>query len=164
MSIKKHDVFRVRWKPDMNKRNDPYWCFDAQLVAFENDDGEIYLRDTYWGVDDSSGKTISPTEMRRKFRYTKVCNLDEVEEIQDQRYYAPKDVIELHRQHGGYKNYAIKKSAKPNKRAILRELDEQEEKAKHDIRWAQSDLERIAEKRTKVLDGDLEISLGAVQR
>lgn len=163
--IRLNDVFRFRYHPEeAKKRFDPSHCFDGKLVVKQSNndffDNGLYLEDTYWhSGSDSYRWSLKETLKRETIEL--ICNLDEVAEIKEyeQGYYADSDIFNLSRQHGCYKQFAVRKGAARSKEKMLKTLQKQIEKAEHDAEFANRQIEKAKENITKIETGDLNIYL-----
>lgn len=140
--MKVNDVFRFQYHVVEGER-DRYWCFDGKLIARPDGDG-IRLVDTYWTSGD--GRSFTPEEAEKRGVLTFVCNLDEVEAVEEYEVpnYAPENIFNLSYQHGCYKRFVKRKGAAHSRDAMLKHLGEQMEKAKRDLNSAAWSIERIA--------------------
>ena len=51
MDIKLNDVYKFRFKKEYAESlHNPYHCFDDKLIVRADENGELYLQDTYWGL------------------------------------------------------------------------------------------------------------------
>lgn len=149
MEIKDGDIFYWKYKDDETYRakhsgsGTAYWCLDQQCFATERS-GVIYLIDTYW-TDYSAEYLGSETSYvyPDKVDLELVCNLKDIEFINDYEAQDYDKVYNLSRQKHCYKKYAIDKGAQPSKSAILKKLERQLQRAHEDLRSAQWSIERI---------------------
>lgn len=72
-----------------------------------------------------------------------LCNLKDIEFINEYEIQDYDKVYNLSRQKHCYKKYAIDKGAQPSKSAILKKLESQLQRAHEDLRSAQWGIERI---------------------
>ena len=158
MEIKLNDVYRFRYNEDWIKKNDPYWCFDGQLIVKQRQNGKLYLEDTYWWGGGES-KTFTLEQALEKGTLTFVCNLDDVKEIKEYytQYYSDDDIFDLSYQHGCYKRFYIKKDAKHSPEKMKTVLEEKIAEEEHKIEWATNSLKRYKEKLQKLENGDLDV-------
>src|ERR1044071_5230623 len=91
-------------------RGDLNWWFDGQLVW----NGHKFY-DTYWGLTRGAvdGRPLTLGEARTKGVLHFVCNLNDVEKIQDYEFplYAEGDAFNLSHNHGSCRYYARRKGA-----------------------------------------------------
>lgn len=137
-TIRKGDIFRFRYSDEERaKRFMPDHCFDGQLVAFQRDDGSIYLKDTYWSgfTSRSDGTCFSPEEAGRLGELTFVCNVYDVQEIRKDQtvYYAESDVFDLSYQHHCYPYYVVRKGAQRDRERMLAVIAERIADKKREI-------------------------------
>ncbi len=149
------DVFHFRYSElERSKRFMPEHCFDGQLV-YDGKSGELF--DTYWGFMSlsDSGHHFTPEEAAAKGTLTFICNLDEVQPIQECLYeqYDEADRFDLSYQHACYKKYFIRKGAKKSRAMQLRLLDERQQQAVCDKEHAQRVIERCIEDRARLEAG-----------
>lgn len=145
--IKDGDVFKWNYKDDAAYREKhsgsgtAYWCLDQQCFATERS-GVIYLIDTYWtdySAEYLGSETsyVSPDKVELEF----ICNLKDIEFIENWEIEDYDKVYNLSRQKHCYKKYAIDKGAQPSKSAILKKLEAKLEKAYSDQRSAELSIE-----------------------
>lgn len=160
MKIKENDVFKFYYNNKYRKKiSYPKHCFDGQLVAKENREGELVLVDTYYGFGFNQHNTIfALKEAKKKGELTFKCNLDEVEATSKGQlnYFDDKDIFDLSYQHKCCKAYFkrkdAKKSIKKMKKVIQRKIDDNNRK----IKYAEHDIEMLKEELKKVKKGDIE--------
>ncbi len=169
MKVKENDVFDFRYKPEVEDKINESWggssrhCFDGQLIAKKDYKNHWSFVDTYWsfgnGGDDSH--SFSLKEIREQGKITFVCNLADIEEIQEyeQKYYDDKDIFNLSHQHGCYKFYAIKKGTKKSNTKMLKTVNDKIQEAKRDLERAGDKIEEYSQKKTKIEAGDLTVYL-----
>ena len=156
VKLRVNDVYSFNYNAvEVEKRFDPYHCFDGQLIVKEIN-GKLILKDTYWGSGDNRTFTLEKALQEGTLTYK--CNLDEVEEIKEYElsYYADEDLFNLSHQHGCYSKYAKRKGAKRNKEKMLAVLTKQIAGEKRKIEWAQQSLVTLNEKLQKLEEGDIQ--------
>lgn len=158
-NIKENDVFHFRPKDYGEFAN---WCRENLFVAMKDDDGKLWLVDTYWGIKRWDNKKYTFTEANKLGRLEYYCNLDDIEKIGKEKldYYAKEDTYMLHDQHAcveSCKYYFVRKGAKRNKQTMLDELDSRIQEAKREIDWNTRKVEEYSAKRQQVEDGNLDI-------
>lgn len=158
MEIKDGDILHWQYKDHdtylESKRGSgtAYWCMDQQCFATKRS-GVIYLIDTYW--QDYDGKfigndahVVSPEHADLTF----VCNLNEIEFIQEYEAQDYEKYYNLSRQKGCYKKFAIDKGTQPSNSAILTKLQTQlvaAESAKSSAEWNVLNIKRQIEELNK---------------
>jgi hypothetical protein len=156
MEVKEHDVFRFSYNDEAaKKRFDPYHCFDGQLIALKHVDG-IRLVDTYWS--DNTGGSFTIEEALSQGTLTFVCNLQDVEKANEDvgKYYDDTDWFNLSRQHGCYKEFAVRKGAKRSAAKMEESLKAQINDLDHDIQRKREQKERAERFLEQVKNGNLE--------
>jgi len=162
------DVFRFSYSAETREaakrgigHGDLDWCFDGQLVVWDGT-----LRDTYWSFGRSTdGRRLTLKEAQSQGTLTFVVNLDDVREVPESetRYYADADCFNLSHQHGCYKKYAVRKTAKKNAERMLAEIDERMRHVRREAdsvaRQALHDVELLTEARTRLAAGDISVRL-----
>lgn len=164
MNFKLNDVYSFRYKPEVLAEAEKYHsnlnhCFDGQLIVKQNDDSAIFLEDTYWVGNSNSNYCFSIEEALKKGNLIFKCNLDKVEPIQEWQlsYYDEVDTFNLSRQHGYYKAFYVRKSAKRSKARMLRALNEKIIEAQNKINFANREIERAKEAIIQVERDNLEV-------
>lgn len=159
------DVFRFQYNEVERKKAAEGWagildhCFDGQLVWHAE---RGFFHDTYWGFDvhDNSGVRFTLEEAERKGALTFVCNMNEVERIDERLYpqYADGDAFNLSHQHGCHKLYAIRRGAKKSLEKQLAILETRTEKAKRDadsvVHYAFHEIERSQQLAARLKAGE----------
>lgn len=142
-------------------RGDLHWCFDGQLVWR---DGQFV--DSYWGLARRGvdGRTFSLADALMKGVLCFVCNLNDVEKIQDYEFelYAEDDAFNLSHQHGCYKHYVKRKGARKSADLMREALNRKVTQARDDIDRAIRNLEYAVLRREQLLpriDAGEEISI-----
>lgn len=147
--IKDGDIFNWQYKNHLEYcekhrgSGTAYWCLDQQCFATERS-GLIYLIDTYWtnyGAEYLGSETsyVDPDKVDLEF----ICNLNDIEFIENWEVEDYDTVYNLSRQKHCYKKYAIDKGAQPSKAAILKKLEGQLQRAHEDLRSAEWTITRI---------------------
>lgn len=163
MNIKVGDVFTLELYPETRQNswcNDPYWCFDGQLVALEN---TKFLYDTYWlhNFKYSSGndRRLTVKEAQKLGELKFKCNLNEVEFISEERtkYYNENDVFNLSYQHGGYPRFAVKKGAQRDQKRMEQELERKIEWLGQEISFLERQLDEARNNLAEVRKGNLDV-------
>lgn len=150
--IRDGDVFGFAYnQAEYDKaRGDLHWCFDGQLVAR---DGKLY--DTYWGLDRRGvdGRDFSPAEAESRGLLRFVCNLNDVEKIDEREYplYADGDAFNLSHQHGCYKHFVKRKGAKKDPDRMIAAAHKLVANARDDIERGVSRLEYAVHRRDELL-------------
>jgi hypothetical protein len=168
VQFKVNDVFSFRYnEEETKKRFEPYHCFDGQFIVKQRENGELYLMDTYWASkydgfkhwSDYKWKTIE--DAQKQGTLTFICNLDEVEEIQehDLQYYADEDLFNLSYQHGCCKFYVKRKGAKRSIDKMLQSIRQKIEDEHSKIRSAENSLKWLNETLKKIEAGDTSVYL-----
>jgi len=159
--IKENNVFDFSYKPAVAKDIfEPRHCFDGQLLACKQKNGEIVLIDTYWGYGwDQYNTKFSIEKAKDKGKLTFKCNLDEVDEISQHqlKYYADDDIVNLSYQHSCYKKFALKKGAKRSKEKMLKVLNKNISDAESNIKYAERTIKRSKKKIEQIEKGDMEV-------
>lgn len=157
-SIREFDVYRFVYNEHTRaKMFEPHHCFDGQLVYRSG-----VLADTYWGFDvrGDTGRRFTPAEARAKGTLTFVCNLNDIEPIQEYVYeqYDEADRFNLCHQHGCYKKFAIRRGATKSRVRQLAILDQRVKDAKREAASAMERafhcIERCQEQRRKLEAGE----------
>ena len=150
----KNDAYRFRYSEEFIKNNpyrDFYHCFDGILIEKESNDGSTYFEDTYWSGSDSRWFR-SMEEMLNKGEVKLLCNLDDMEEIDEwkSKYYDKEDVVYLGIHKGYRSKYLIKKGTQMSKDIVLQglknKISELEENIKYETRkieWLKKDIEEV---------------------
>ena len=160
--MKVNDIYKIRYTDDYKKTIfDPHHCFEGLGVVKEISN-QLILADTFWGIGDYSGKTFSNKDVGAKIKIDYIGNLDDLEPIyrQDIDYLDDTDVVVLSRQHACAKScisYYKKKGAVKSAKKIEAVVREKIEDAKHRIKSASRDVERLEETLGKILNGDLDV-------
>ena len=155
--INEGDVFNFSYKPEIReKMSYPDHCFDGQLVARKNSDGEIVLIDTYWG---SSDRHFTIGEAEEKGILTFRFNIGEVENTNEdvERYYKKEDWFNFSHQHGCYKRFVVRKGAKKDKEIMLNAIGEKLREKHEKIKSLSWDIQRLGEDKARIEAGDLTI-------
>ena len=161
--MKKNDVYRFQYNQGEIGKMGGSWfadhCFDGQFVVKE-EDGKLYFVDTYWSFgNNGDSKRIEVSDAKKKGKLMFVCNLNDVEEIDESRmvYFADKDLFNLSYQHGCYKFFAVRKGAERNSEKMLSELNNRIQKEKKEIEYGIRRIEQLTEQKTKLEGGNLDI-------
>jgi hypothetical protein len=148
----KNDVYRFRYSEEFIKNNpnrDLYHCFDGILIERERN-GVPYYEDTYWISDNRIFNSME--EMLNKGDIKLLCNLDEMEEIDEWRskYYNEEDVVFLGIHKGYRSKYLIKKGTQMSKDVVIQglknkisELEENIQYETRKIEWLKKDIEDV---------------------
>lgn len=121
-NIKTGDVFSFSYKQEyVCTHYDSYHCFDGQLIASVDDNGNVTLTDTYWS---SNNKTFTLDEALKVGSLTFRFNVNDVVDCNeyDKAYYKSTDIFNFSYQHNCYKRFVRKKDAKRDKEVILNSL------------------------------------------
>ena len=154
--IKEFDVFDFRWFPKKEQGWDSRThCFDGQLVAKKYKEGGIKLVDTYWS---SNSKYFTLDDVLQKGDLFYRCNLTELENVSSDcsDYYDQKDIFNLSYQSGCYVDWKKRKGAKKSKEVMLESLERKMKKLKWELESTARDIERTAEDRIKIQNGELD--------
>ena len=152
------DVYRFSYSAEWRtKLFEPSHCFDGQLIYREG-----VLTDTYWGIEPrgDGGRRFSQQEAEQKGALTFVCNLNDVEQIQEHLFpqYADGDAFNLSHQHGCYKYFVVKKGARKSTEKRLAILAERVKTAKHEAEYAMraafNRIEQCQEQRYRLESGE----------
>ena len=154
--IKDGDYFSYSWKPNLGPSSDTYWCRDRKCVGRTDKHGDIVLIDTYnyWPFRDGKEDTNIFTHDGLAREYSKyidvnrfdlefICNLNDYEFVHE---YAKDDyegVVFV-----GYqctKKWAKPKGSDVSKKAVLKKLEAQLQRAHEDLRSAEWTVTRINE-------------------
>lgn len=145
------DVYRFAYNQSEYEkaRGDLNWCFDGQLVCRNGQ-----LHDTYWGLErhGDTGRSFSVAEAQAQGLLRFVCNLNDVEKIQEYEYplYADGDAFNLSHQHSCYKYYVKRRGAKKDQQLMLDALNRKVQNARDDIDRAVRNLEYAVERRQQL--------------
>ncbi len=163
MEIKVNDVYKFAYNEEWcKKKAEPYWCFDGTLIVKQGNDGNLYLVDTYWGMDGgSSNKTFTLEEALEKGSLHFYCNLDEVEECSeyDFNYYADEDLFDLSYQNRCYRRFYKRKGAKRSAEKMKKVLEEKIKEAIYKIKHNTNKLQDLSEKLGQVKQGNTDITI-----
>lgn len=153
MQIKEGDVFRWYYKDDAEYRSKypngtAYWCMDNQCVAISRDDC-LYLVDTYWcGLEPrligQNDTVVDPEKVDLEF----ICNTNDVIGLHSWEVEDYDVVYNLSWQKGCHKEFATDEEAYkkgPSKKAVLKKLERQLQRAHEDLRSAEWTITRINE-------------------
>lgn len=153
MEMQSGDVFRWYYKDDADYRakcpnGTAYWCMDNQCVAI-NRDNCIYLVDTYWcGLEPrligQNDTVVDPEKVDLEF----ICNTNDVIGLNSWEVEDYDVVYNLSYQKGCHKQYATDAEAYKkgsSKRAVLKKLEAQLNRAHEDLRSAEWTITRINE-------------------
>lgn len=111
MIVKIGDVFNFRFKTvDTKPGIDPYWCFDGQLVAELENDGDIILFDTYYSYDRKAW-TIEELKSKGELKFRFNTNDVTVVDKHKLNYYDDSDWFDFSYQKHCYKRYVLKNEA-----------------------------------------------------
>jgi len=158
MNIKENDFFHFRTtKVDSH-------CFEGLLMAVKNENGELFLADTFWGIGDTSGRTFTIAQAEEKGELKLYCNLDNIEKISrnESDYYDDKDIVMLSRQHACSENcrhYYKRKGSQRSKDKMLRTITEKIDTAVKEAKWLLNDVARLTEIKAKIEAGDTSVYL-----
>lgn len=159
MKIKINDVFSFRYNEETRKEHfgDIYHCFDGILVAKQRDDGTLYLQDTYWSGSDS--RVIYIEDIDKKGTIEFLCNLDEMESIEDSEmvYFNDEDIVRLGIHKGYQTRILIKKGTPRSKEKMSQSIKDKILENQRGIEWNQRCIETLNEKLEKLEQGDLSI-------
>lgn len=139
------------------------WCRENLFIARKDQDGKIWLVDTYWGLaGGSDSKRYSFTEANKLGKLEYYCNLNEIEQkdssIKD--YYDDEDIFVLHDQHACVEScryYFLKKGAVKSKEKMLSVINEKIDKKEREINYLVSDLQRDSVKKSEIEKDNLEV-------
>lgn len=142
----KNDVYKFRYSEEYTaskKPSDLYHCFDGTLVEKEHD-GKAYYQDTYWSGNDNR-VFGSMQEMLDKGSVEFLCNLDDMEEIEEHqaKYYSKDDVVYLSIHKGYRSKYLIRKGTERSKEAILCGIREKIMDIESNIEYEKRKLESL---------------------
>lgn len=156
--IKENDVFRFTWNEETRKESsrDLGHCFDGILIARVHEN-IARLVDTYWSSGDS--KVFTLEDALKKGKLTRLCNLDEMENIQENQtqYFADEDIVTL-RIHAGHRTqYLIKKGTLRSKDKIIESIKAKISDEERNIRFAEHSISRLRESLIRVESGDTEV-------
>jgi hypothetical protein len=144
INIKTGDVFSFSYKPEyVCTHHEPYHCFDGQLIASVDDDGNVTLTDTYWmGGQSSSEKQFTLEEALKVGSLTFRFNVNDVVicNESDKAYYKYTDIFNFSYQHGCYKRFVRKKDAKRDKEVILNSLRYKIQELESELQYTKRDL------------------------
>lgn len=165
MKIKLNDVFHFRYHPTGEQGWDSRThCFEGLLIARKDNDGNLQLVDTYWGINDTSGRVFNPSEIDKKGILTFYCNFNDIEAIDyyEKNYYDDKDIFWLHRQKAcvpSCEYYYKKKGATRSKTKMLEVINEKIREAKRKANSYIEDIARYSETKAKIEKDDLSVYL-----
>lgn len=145
--MKEGDVYHWSYKDNLEYHKKhagsgtAYWCLDQKAFVKE-ENGEIYLIDTYWQSYDqkyigSSSHCLDINNVTLEF----ICNLNDIRFIRD---YEKEDydvVYNISRQKGCYPVYAVDRNAQVSNKALIKKYQYALENAKSDLKSAQRDIE-----------------------
>ena len=153
MEYKVNDVFKFRFNKSYIENCvviNPYHCFDGQLIVKDKGDGTLLFYDTYY----STPKYFTFEELNKIGTFKFVCNLDDVIDCSelDKRYYKEEDIIDLSYQHGYYKWFVKKKTAKRSREVMLEYIANAIAEDNRKIKNLKDDIERYKEKESLIND------------
>jgi len=156
--MKENDVFKFRYNDAYSNgrsNTDLYWCFDGQLIVKKLSDGSLYLQDTYWHGSDN--RTFTLEEANKRGTLTFVCNLDEVEKINedDMHLYEESEVFNISTQHGCHKRFVKKVGANKSHNKMLARAQHLLREAENDIDSAGRRMNRIQEVIQRLNSGEI---------
>lgn len=139
--MKENDVYKWRYKSDT--KDISYHCKECLAVVKKDNDGKLYLADTYWGVGNNTGAIFYSDDLRIDIEY--YTNLDEITlcGVGADRYYNHKDIFVLTRQHGCCKSCVykyIKKGAKRDKEVMEKHIKNSITELENSIRYELDDI------------------------
>jgi hypothetical protein len=159
MEIKLNDVYKFWYNEEWSKKIfDPSWCFDGQLIVKQDREGNLYLRDTYWGSN-SDSKSFTLEQALERGNLTFICNLNDVEPIKkyETDYYVDEDIFNLSTQHGCYMDFYKRKGAEKSPVKMEQVLKDKIQEIEHEIEWKKCDLKYTKEQLKRLQNGDLDI-------
>ncbi len=165
MEIKEYDVFKFRYnKENLQKRFEPYHCFDGQLIAFKQSDDQIRLMDTFWMnrfKPDGDCRTFDLEEAQEKGELEFKCNLNEIEYITESqaKYYKDEDIINLAHHHRYKKVFAVPQGTKQDVDAAIEALEKKLKDKKQVRECLDSEIEDLNIKLGEAKQGKLPISI-----
>lgn len=153
LAPKEGDVFAFSYSEETYAAaggRDLRWCFDGQLVYRDD-----LLNDTYWGLGRSygEGRHFTVEEAKAKGALTFLCNLNDVEQIQEYEFplYAEGDAWNLSHQHGCYRYFVRRKGAKKSADLMRQALHARVETERSNVTSAIRTLEWAITRREQLL-------------
>ena len=146
--MKENDVYKWWYN---NTRKDTfmmYHCKERLAVVKKDNNGKLYLADTYWGIENNTGAVFYPDNSEIDIEY--YTNLDEIE-IENccpERYYNKKEIFVLTRQHGCCNSCVykyIRKGAKRDKKVMEKYIKDSITVLESGIRYELSAIENKKE-------------------
>lgn len=138
-------------------------CFEGTLIAFK-DGSEIKLRDTYWGINDNTGRILTLEEAITKGQLTFYCDLSQIEKIEesDINYYDDSDIFHLSSQHACSSScivYYKRLGAKKSQQKMLQVIDGKIHEEKKSIERSVNNVANYSEIKARIKNNDLEVWL-----
>jgi len=151
-------VFSEEYKQQNSNKN-LYHCFDGILIPssktytygfneknelIENNNKTFTFSDTYWGNGEVKFRSFE--ELLSKGNISLICNMDEVEPIEEKeiKYYKDKDIVNLSRHHGHYKRFFKHKNAIRDKQTIINLIDEKQTENTRKLKSLQEESSRLS--------------------
>jgi hypothetical protein len=149
--MKVGDIYKIRWKPEFRKKypnRDFHWCFEGLGVVKEGREGALYLADTYWGHNGSSGKAFYLDD-NYKIDYEYYFTPSDCEKIKNPEDYEPDEVYRISSQHGCSRNciqYYVKKGTQRSKRVMIENKKQEIKDCEWSINYKTRELEHLKRK------------------
>lgn len=159
-NLKDGDFFDFSYSKEYQEEN-KYWnhCFDGLLYVRKLDEREFVFIDTYWGINCSDSRSFNIEQLLTLGTSEYLCNANEVDKIEEHEtvYYDDKDIIDLSRQHGCYKIFALKKGANRSPDKMLSILNSKIKEKTRDIEFAHNSIVRMEATIREIESGNVEV-------
>jgi len=166
--ISEGDVYLFRYSPKKEHGWDGrYHCFEGYLVAIKEDD-EIVFYDTYWGINDKSGRRFKITEIELEVSkggaFDYFFNFKDVTLIEswEAKHYDDKDIFRVSRQKAcsdGCIYYYKKNGSERSQETMLQCVREKIKEEERNIDHAISNIKSLTIKKHEIENGNLKVSL-----
>lgn len=162
--IKVKDVYSFRYNQSERDRlgYSANHCFESTLVAREVG-GQMMLVDTFWGIN-GDGRSFTPTDAKKLGTLTFYVNLSDLEPIKEyeREYYDDEDLFRISEQHACVPScihHFKRKGAERSNKKMLSVINEKIREEKKKIDYAVDALQRLAQTKQKIEEGETSVYL-----
>jgi len=143
--LKVGDIFHSSWKERVWGDQKDH-CFEGLFIIMQDEEGEKWFVDTFWGVNRWDNKKWKFTETNELFKLNFYVNLNDLEKVEHYSLddYSDEDLFTLHDQHACVKSciYHFKrKGAIKNPQKKISKLQEEINEEKRKVEWAVRNIE-----------------------
>lgn len=158
--LKQGDVFHANWK-EREWGDQKSHCFEGLFIVKEDEEGEKWFVDTFWGVNKWDNKKWKYTDAIRTFNLEYYVNVNEIEPISEYLTdeYEDVDLFALHDQHScapSCRYLFVRKGAKKSPTKKIKALEEEIRENKSKIEWAVRNIEQVTTTIEKIRTSGLE--------